>query len=99
MSSSASRTGQPPAVAAPARAAPAHDPRPRGTTWRYVEALPKSQHNPEWRTAIHFLLMAAEGSLPVIFANITLLKALNAGQPKPTSEPRKKAANKYSIVR
>jgi hypothetical protein len=43
--------------------------------------------------------MAAEGSLPVIFANITLLKALNAGQPKPTSEPRKKAANKYSIVR
>jgi hypothetical protein len=67
---------------------------------RYVEALPKSQHNrPEWQTSIHFLLMAAEGSLPVIFANITLLKALNAGQPKPTSEPRKKAADKYRIVR
>jgi hypothetical protein len=43
--------------------------------------------------------MAAEGSLPVIFANITLLKALNAGQPKPTPEPRKKAAKKYRIVR
>jgi hypothetical protein len=27
------------------------------------------------------------------------LKALNAGQPKPTPEPRKKAAKKYRIVR
>ena len=50
---------------------------------RYVEALPKSQHDrPEWQTAIHFLLMAAEGRLPVTFAHIALLKALDAGEAK-----------------
>jgi hypothetical protein len=36
--------------------------------------------------------MAAEGRLPVMFANIALLQALNAGKPPP--EPREKAAKK-----
>ena len=67
---------------------------------RSVEALPKSQHDrPEWQTAIHFLLMAAEGRLPVMFAHIALLKALNAGTPKPPPAPRKKATKKYRLVR
>jgi len=47
---------------------------------RHVEAMPAARHErTEWQTAIHFLLMAAEGRLPVMFAHIALLKALNAG--------------------
>ena len=50
---------------------------------RYVEALPKSkQERAEWQTATHFLLMAAEGRLPVMFAHIALLKALKKGRPE-----------------
>jgi len=67
---------------------------------RYVEALPKAKHDrPEWQTAIHFLLMAAEDRLPVMFANIAMLKALNAGKPKPASEPRKKPTKRYRMIR
>jgi hypothetical protein len=67
---------------------------------RYVEALPKSQlERTEWQTAIHFLLMAAEGRLPVMFANIAMLKALNAERPKQTPSPRKKATKRYRIVK
>ena len=67
---------------------------------RYVEALPKAKHDrPEWQTAIRFLLMAAEGRLPVMFAHVAMLKALNAGKPKPASAPRKKATKKYRLVR
>ena len=70
---------------------------------RYVEALPKTKHDrPEWQTAIHFLLMAAEGRLPVMFAHIALLKALkalNAWKPKPSPAPRKKATKKYRLER
>jgi hypothetical protein len=66
---------------------------------RYVEAL----HSPSTTTPSadrnSFSAHGRRGSLPVIFTNITLRKALNAGQPKPTSEPRKKAAKKYGIVR
>ena len=43
---------------------------------RYVEVLPKAKHDrTEWQTAIHFLLMAAEGRLPVMasFAWLSLL--------------------------
>jgi hypothetical protein len=54
---------------------------------------------PEWQKATHFLLMAAEGRLPVMFANIALLQALNAGKPTPEPTPRKKAAKKYRIVK
>jgi hypothetical protein len=62
-------------------------------------ALPKAQHEqPKWQTATHFLLMAAEGRLPVMFAHIALLKALNAGTPQ-VPAPRKKATKKYRLVR
>jgi hypothetical protein len=67
---------------------------------RYVEALPKAKHDrPEWQTAIHFLLMAAEGRLPVMFAHIAMLKALNAGASRPEPKPRKKPAKKYRVIR
>jgi hypothetical protein len=49
------------------------------------------------QTAIRFLLMAVEGRLPVMFVHIALLKALNAGKPKPAPAPRKKAAEKYRM--
>jgi hypothetical protein len=40
--------------------------------------LPKAQHDrEEWQTAIHFLLLAAANRLPVMFAHIALLKALD----------------------
>jgi len=65
---------------------------------RYVEALPEATPDrPEWQTAIHFLLMAAEDRLPVIFAHIALLKALNAG--KPASAPRRKRTKVNRIIR
>jgi hypothetical protein len=45
---------------------------------RYIEALPRAQHNrSEWRTATKMLLMTAEGRLPVMFANVALLRALD----------------------
>jgi hypothetical protein len=67
---------------------------------RYIEALPNAKHDrPEWQTAIRFLLMAVEGRLPVMFVHIALLKALNAGKPKPAPAPRKKAAKKYRMLR
>jgi hypothetical protein len=54
----------------------------------YIEALPnKTQDRSEWQTATKMLLFAAEEGGPVMFANIALLKALNAGKPKEGSIP------------
>jgi hypothetical protein len=65
---------------------------------RYVEKLPKRTHDrPEWQTATEMLLKAAEGRLPVMFAHIALLKALNAEKPPP--EPRRKPVKKYKVIR
>jgi hypothetical protein len=64
----------------------------------YVEALSELRHElAEWQTAIHFLLIAAEGRLPVMFAHIALLKALNVGTSKPGPTPLKKAGKRYRI--
>jgi hypothetical protein len=67
----------------------------------YVEALPKSQHDrPEWQKAIHFLLMTAEGRLPVMFAHVAMLKALKNGcKPKSAPVARKKATKKHRIIK
>ena len=65
---------------------------------RYVETLPAAQpEGAEWQTAIRFLLMAAEGRFPLMFAHVALLKALNIWKPKPS--PRKRAAKRYRVVR
>ena len=45
------------------------------------------------------LLMAAEDRLPVMFAHIALLKALNIWKPRPAPSPRKKAAKRYKVIR
>jgi hypothetical protein len=75
-------------------------PLPDGGELRYIEALPKAKHQrPEWQTATEMLLMAAEGRGPMIFAHIAMLKALNAWNPKPASEPRKKVTKKYKVIR
>jgi hypothetical protein len=66
----------------------------------YVEKLPRATlERPEWNVAMKMLLMAAEAGLPLMFVRIALLRALNAGKPKPTPAPRKKVAKKYRIVR
>jgi hypothetical protein len=66
---------------------------------RYVEALHSPSTTNPSAARNSFSADGRRGSLPVIFANITLRKALDAGQPNITSEPRKKAAKKYRIVR
>jgi hypothetical protein len=44
---------------------------------RYVEQLPKAQHErAEWQRATGLLLMATEGAGPVMFANVALMRAL-----------------------
>jgi hypothetical protein len=48
---------------------------------------------PEWEIAAEALLAAVEGSGPLMFAEIAMRKAVNAGKPaQPT--PRGKAAKK-----
>jgi hypothetical protein len=67
---------------------------------RYIEALPQAKHDrPGWQKATHFLLMAAEGRLPVMFAHVAMLKALNDRQPKPSAGPRKKVVKKYRTIK
>lgn len=61
---------------------------------RYIEALPKAkQRDPKWLLATEMLLKAVDGQ-PVMFADIAFRKALGI-----TSEPRKKTAKTYRIVR
>jgi hypothetical protein len=83
------------------------DPLPDGgelTTLRdaghYITALPKAKHNrPEWRLATRILMQAGEDGMPIMLAEIAVRRALNAGKPGPTPEPRRKAAKKSKIVR
>jgi hypothetical protein len=57
----------------------------------YITKLPKAEQNrPEWQTAIHCLIGAAEGRDFLMHARIGVLKALNAGKPNPDVTPRVK---------
>jgi hypothetical protein len=48
------------------------------------QELPKSKHKqPEWEIAAESLLEAVEGKGPLMFAEIAMRKALNAGKPDP----------------
>jgi hypothetical protein len=59
---------------------------------QYIQALPRSKHKqPEWELAVEMLLAAVEGSGPLMFAEIAMRKAVNAGKPDPESTPRRKA--------
>jgi hypothetical protein len=59
----------------------------------YIQALPGTKHKrgPEWQIAAEMLLAAVEGSGPLMFAEIAMRKAVNAGKPAPESTPRRKA--------
>jgi hypothetical protein len=46
---------------------------------------------PEWQIAAEMLLEAVEGKGPLMFAEIAMRKAVNAGKPPPELTPRRKA--------
>ena len=68
-------------------------PLPKGkklTTLRdaahYITKLPKAEHDaPEWQAAVEFLLLAAEGKRPEMFAHIAMRQALNRRAPTAAS--------------
>jgi hypothetical protein len=67
---------------------------------RYVTALPKrEQAKPRWQTAAGELMTAAERGGIVVMAELAMRQALAHGKPKPPAAPRKKAVNKYKVIR
>ena len=52
----------------------------------YIQELPKAEHQrPEWKIAAEMLLEAVEGKGPLMFAEIAMRKAVNAGKPANTT--------------
>jgi len=52
----------------------------------YIQALPRAKlKQPEWEIAAETLLAAVEGSGPLMFAEIAMRKAVNAGKPATTA--------------
>ena len=61
----------------------------------YIQELPTATNKrPEWQIAAEMLLEAVEGKGPLMFAEIAMRKAVNAGKPAPEPTPRGKAAKK-----
>jgi hypothetical protein len=57
----------------------------------YIQELPKAEHQrPEWQIAAEMLLEAVEGEGPLMFAEIAMRKAVNAGKPAPEPTPRRR---------
>jgi hypothetical protein len=57
----------------------------------YIQALPKAKlKQPEWEIAAETLLAAVEGSGPLMFAEIAMPKAVNAGKPAPEPTPSRR---------
>jgi len=54
----------------------------------YMQALPRAKlKQPEWELAAETLLEAVEGKGPLMFAEIAMRKAVNAGKPAPEPTP------------
>ena len=54
----------------------------------YIQELPTATNKrPEWQIATEMLLEAVEGKGPLMFAEIAMRKAVNAGKPPPEPEP------------
>jgi hypothetical protein len=54
----------------------------------YIQELPTATNKrPEWQIAAEMLLEAVEGKGPLMFAEIAMRKAINAGRPAPDPEP------------
>ena len=57
----------------------------------YIQELPGAIHQrPEWQFAAQTLLEAVEGKGPLMFAELAIRKAVNAGKPAPEPTPRRK---------
>ena len=57
-----------------------------------LQVLPKATHQrPEWQIVAEMLLEAVEGSGPLMFAEIAIRKAVNAGKRAPEPAPRRRA--------
>jgi hypothetical protein len=77
-------------------------PLPDGRTLRtlrdageYIQELPKAIHQrPEWQIAAEMLLEAVEGKGPLMFAEIAMRKAVNAGKPAPEPTPRRRGSKR-----
>ena len=61
----------------------------------YIQELPKATHQrPEWQVAAEMLLEAVEGKGPLMFAEIAMRKAVNAGKPAPEPTPRRRGSKR-----
>ena len=61
----------------------------------YIQALPGAKHKrPEWQVAAEMVLAAVEGSGPLMFAEIAMRKAVNAGKPAPELTPRRRGSKR-----
>ena len=57
----------------------------------YIQELPRAKsQRPEWQIAAEMLLEAVEGKGPLMFAEIAVRKAVNAGKPAPEPTPRRR---------
>jgi hypothetical protein len=58
----------------------------------YIKTLPKSERDSnEWRIAVHMLIEAAEDRGPMLFAKISILRAVGIERRRKKSETKKKA--------
>ena len=61
----------------------------------YIQELPKAIHQrPEWQIAAEMLLEAVEEKGPLMFAEIAMRKAVNAGKPPPEPTPRRRGSKR-----
>jgi hypothetical protein len=61
----------------------------------YIQSLTKAKHErPEWLLAVEMLMAAVEERGPLMFAEIAVRKAVNAGKPEPAPEARPAIAPK-----
>jgi len=61
----------------------------------YIQELPTATNKrPEWQIAAEMLLEAVEGKGPLMFAEIAMRKAVNAGKPAPEPTPRRRGSKR-----
>jgi hypothetical protein len=66
----------------------------------YVTKLPKAkQELPEWQAAAEVLMLIGERGGDPMMAHIGMMRALNRHKAKAATDPRRKRAKAYRIVR
>jgi hypothetical protein len=56
----------------------------------YIQESESDTRTAGWRAAAEMLIAAVEGSGPLMFAEIAVRKAVNAGKPAPEPTPRRR---------